>query len=85
VRFSFAKQFVRDNEAIAADMSTADRERLDELIAGVVSNPRRPGRFPAFYDPDQPSGLLRAHPFLVHYAYRPDGDEVTFLNLFRRR
>jgi hypothetical protein len=38
----------------------------------------------SFYDPAQPSWLTRSGPFVVHYAYHVDTDEVVFLNIFRR-
>ena len=51
----------------------------------MVADPERPDRFQTFYDPARPSWLLRADPFMVHYAYDADRDEVIFLILFRRR
>jgi hypothetical protein len=66
-------------------LSEADAEVLDALLAAVIGDPEMRGRFPSFYDPEKPSWLARRDPFVVHYAYDPDTDEVVFLNVFRRR
>ena len=51
----------------------------------VVRNPAVRGRIQSFYDPERPSWLLRFDPFVVHYCYDEEADEVIFLNLFRRQ
>jgi hypothetical protein len=66
-------------------MSPSDEEQLSALLAAVVARPETQRRVQAFYDPTRPSWLVRADPFIVHYAFDPDADEVVFLNLFRRR
>ena len=66
-------------------MSPADTESFDALLAAIVRDPENPQRVPTFYDPIRASWLRRADPFLVHYAFDAERDEVTFLNLFRRR
>lgn len=66
-------------------MSPADEEILDALLAAVISNPQGVQRVQSFYDPRRPSWLARSDPFVVHFAYDVDADEVIFLNLFRRR
>ena len=66
-------------------MSPADTESFDALLAAIVRDPENPQRVPTFYDPIRASWLRRADPFLVHYAFDAARDEVTFLNLFRRR
>ena len=66
-------------------MSPADTEILDALLLAVITNPQGVQRVQTFYDPHRPSWLVRSDPFVVHYAYDTDADEVVFLNLFRRR
>jgi hypothetical protein len=66
-------------------MSPADEERLTALLTTVVAEPEGLRRVQSFYDPTRPSWLVRGDPFIVHYAFDPDADEVVFLNLFRRR
>jgi len=84
-RYAFAPQFLRDFQALGPAISGADAEIVDRLLAAVVSEPERSERFQAFYDPRRPSWLLRADPFLLHYAHDAEAEEVVFLNLFRRR
>jgi hypothetical protein len=84
-RVAFAPQFLRDFQALEASMSDADAAIVDDMLARVAANPQRPDRFQAFYDPTRPSWLLRADPFLLHYAHDTERNEVVFLNLFRRR
>ena len=66
-------------------MSAADMEIFDALLLAVITNPQGLQRVQTFYDPHRPSWLVRSDPFVVHYAFDADGDEVIFLNLFRRR
>jgi hypothetical protein len=66
-------------------MSPADTEILDALLLAVITNPQGVQRVQTFYDPHRPSWLVRSDPFVAHYAYDADADEVIFLNLFRRR
>lgn len=66
-------------------MSPADEEIVDSLLAAVVASPEGVERIQTFYDPHHPSWLVRSDPFVVHFAYDVDTDEVSFLNLFRRR
>jgi hypothetical protein len=65
-------------------MSPADIEIIDALLAAVINNPQGLRRVQTFYDPHRPSWLVRSDPFVVHYAFDVDADEVVFLNLFRR-
>jgi hypothetical protein len=83
--YRLAPQFLRDFAAIEQELNAEGQRTLDALLASVIAQPQRADRFPTFYDPDHPSWLLRSDPFLVHYAYDDDRDEITFLNLFRRR
>ncbi len=66
-------------------MSSADEEILDALLAAVIKDPQGVEKVQTFYDPHRPSWLARSDPFVVHFAYDVDADEVVFLNLFRRR
>ena len=66
-------------------MSPADEKILDALLAAVISDPQGVQRVQSFYDPQHPSWLARSDPFVVHFAFDVDADEVIFLNLFRRR
>lgn len=84
-RTAFAPQFLRDFQALETTMSDADAAIVDDMLASVTAKPQRPDRFQAYYDPVRPSWLLRVDPFLLHYAYDDEQDEVIFLNLFRRR
>ena len=42
-------------------------------------------RVKRFYDPQRPSWLPRSGPFGIHYALDSQADEVTVINVFRRR
>ncbi|MFQ5683194.1 MAG: hypothetical protein ACE5HC_07975 [Candidatus Binatia bacterium] len=66
-------------------MSPADEEILDALLATMISAPQGLQRMQTFYDPHNPSWLVRSDPFVVHFSFDLDTDEVVFLNLFRRR
>jgi hypothetical protein len=65
-------------------MSPADVAVFDALLAAILNDPQGVRRVQSFYDPAQPSWLTRSGPFVGHYAYHVDTDEVVFLNLFRR-
>jgi hypothetical protein len=83
--YAFAPQFLRDFAALDPGLKPDGQRALDALMAAVVARPGRADRFATFYDPDHPSWMIRSDPFLIHYAYDDDRDEVTFLNVFRRR
>lgn len=84
-RYVFSRQFLRDFRTLAPGLSPSDEELIDKLLAAVVEAPETSRRMQTFYDPSRPSWLVRADPFVVHYAFDPEADEVGFLNLFRRR
>ena len=84
-RYVLSPQFLRDFRALEPGMSPADEEGVGTLLAAVVADPETPRRAQTIYDPILPSWLVRSDPFVVHYAYNPDANEVEFLNLFRRR
>jgi hypothetical protein len=66
-------------------INPADREIFDVLLAAIVRDPQTAQRVKSFYDPQRPSWLARASPFVIHYAFDAQADEVTFINLFRHR
>jgi hypothetical protein len=66
-------------------MSPADQTILDALLAAVINDPEGVPRVQSFYDPRRPSWLARSDPFVLHFAFDMDANEVIFLNLFRRR
>ena len=84
-RYFLGPHFLRDFRSLEAQMSPADTETFDALLAAIVQDPESPQRVPSFYDPTRPGWLRRWDPFLVHYVFDTDRDEVTFLNPFRRR
>ncbi|MGH7898149.1 MAG: hypothetical protein ACREQQ_09360 [Candidatus Binatia bacterium] len=84
-RIRFDRTYLRDFAALESGLTEKDRQTLDRIMAAVVANPSLPGRVPSFYDPDRPSWLARADPFVLHYMHDVDADEVVFLNLFQRR
>lgn len=84
-RYALSRQFLRDFRSLEPQMSPADAALLDRLLAEVLAHPEDTRRIQTFYDPDRPSWLRRADPFMVHYAVDVDRDEILFLNLFRRR
>jgi hypothetical protein len=84
-RYRLAPQFLRDFAALEAELKPDDERTVDALLADVIARPQRADRFATFYDPDHPSWMVRSDPFLLHYSYDDDRDEVTLLNLFRRR
>lgn len=83
--YTFAPQFIRDFQALESGMSPADKAIIDALLVAVIRSPNTVQRVQSFYDPRRPSWLVRSDPFVVHYAFDVDSDEVTLLNLFRRR
>lgn len=83
-RYTLTPQFLRDFQALEPDMSPADVTVCDTLLAAVINDPQGVRRVQSFYDPVRPSWLSRSGPFVVHYAYNIDTNEVVFLNIFRR-
>lgn len=84
-RYTLTPQFSRDFQALESGISPADEEVLDAFLAAVINEPQVVQRVQSFYDPQSPSWLARSDPFIVHFAFDVDADEVIFLNLFRRR
>lgn len=83
--YTLTPQCIRDFQALEPDMSPADMEIFDALLAAIVRTPQTVQRVQSFYDPQRPSWLARSGPFVIYYAFDAQADEVTFINLFRRR
>jgi hypothetical protein len=83
--YRLAPSFLNDVAAIESDLSAAESEVLDRMVAAIVADPLGIRRVQSFYDPNRTSWLTRSDPFIVHYAYDQGADEVILLNLFRRR
>jgi hypothetical protein len=83
--YTLTPQFIRDFQALEPDMSPADVEIFDTLLATIVRSPQPVPRVQSFYDPQKPSWLSRSGPFVIHYAFDAQADEVTFINVFRHR
>ena len=81
---AFTQAFLRRAIEIEKTASTAELELLDRTLADILDDPSLPGRFPAFYDPQHPTFLLRTGPFLIEFAVSDETDTVTFVSLFYR-
>ena len=84
-RFRFDRAYLRDFADLDPGLTQKEREAIDLAMSAIVRNPAVRGRIQSFYDPERPSWLLRFDPFVVHYCYDEEADEVIFLNLFRRK
>jgi hypothetical protein len=80
----FTRAFLRRSVEIEKNASATELELLDRTLADILNDPSLPGRFPAFYDPQYPTFLFRAGPFLVEFAVNDESDTVTFVSLFYR-
>jgi hypothetical protein len=81
---AFTQAFLRRLIEIEKAASTTELQLLDRTLAGILNDPSLLGRFPAFYDPQHPTFLVRAGPFLIEFAVDEDNDTVTFVSLFYR-
>ena len=81
---AFTQAFLRRSIEIEKTASTIELELLDRTLAHILDDPSLSGRFPAFYDPQHPTFLVRAGPFLIEFAVDDDTDTVTFVSLFYR-
>jgi len=81
---AFTQAFLRRSIEIEKTASASDLELLDRTLAYILDDPSLPGRFLAFYDPQHPTFLVRAGPFLIEFAVNNDTDTVTFVSLFYR-
>jgi len=80
----FTQAFLRRTIEIEKTASTTELELLDRTLAYILDDPFLPGRFAAFYDPQHPTFLFRAGPFLIEFAVNDETDTVTFVSLFYR-
>jgi hypothetical protein len=81
---AFTQAFLRRAIEIEKTASTTELELLDRTLAEILDDPPLPARFPAFYDPQHPTFLFRAGPFLIEFAVTDETDRVTFVSLFYR-
>jgi len=82
---AFTQAFLRRAIEVEKVASTTELQLLDRTLARVVDNPYLPERFAAFYDPQHPTFLVRADPFLIEFAVDEEADRITFVSLFYRR
>ena len=82
--YTLTPQFLRDFQILEPTLSPEDIVVFEALLATIIADPQGVRRVQSFYDPSQPSWLTRSGPFVAHYAYHVDTDEVVFLNIFRR-
>jgi hypothetical protein len=80
----FTQAFLRRAIEIEKTASATELELLDRILADILNDPSLPGRFPAFYDPQHPTFLIRAGPFLIEFAVNGETNTVTFVSLFYR-
>ena len=81
---TFTQAFLRRSIEVEKVASNTELELLDRTLARIVEDPYLPERFPAFYDPQHPTFLVRSGPFLKEFAVDKDADRVTFVSLFYR-
>ena len=81
---AFTQAFLRRSVEIEKTASAAELELLDRTLADILNDPYLPRRFAAFYDPQHPTFLVRAGPFLIEFAVNDETDTVTFVSLFYR-
>ncbi len=82
--FRFTNSCLAEIVQIEAVCSPHEAVQLEEALARVAADPTLPGRFSSFYDPQLPSFLYHADPFLIHFRINEAGT-VEFLNVFWRR
>jgi hypothetical protein len=80
----FTQAFLQRAIEIEKTASAIDLQLLDRTLAYILEDPFLPGRFSAFYDPQHPTFLFRAGPFLIEFAVSDETDTVTFVSLFYR-
>jgi hypothetical protein len=81
---AFTEAFLRRSIEVEKAASLIELEVLDRTLARIVDDPYLPERFPTFYDPQYPTFLVRAGPFLIEFAVNDETDVVTFVSLFYR-
>ena len=81
---AFTRAFLRRTIVVEKIASTTELELLDRTLARIVRDPYLPERFPAFYDPQHPTFLVRTDAFLIEFAVDEEADRITFVSLFYR-
>ena len=81
---AFTQAFLRRSIEVEKLASTAELDLLDRTLARIASDPYLPARFPAFYDPQYPTFLVRVDPFLIEFAVDEQAGRITFVSLFYR-
>jgi hypothetical protein len=81
---AFTQAFLCRSIEVEKIASTSELELFDRTLARIVENPYLRERFPTFYDPQHPTFLLRAGPYLFEFAVGERTDGVTFVSLFHR-
>jgi hypothetical protein len=81
---AFTQASLRRAIEIEKTVSTTELELLDRTLAYILDDSSLPGRFSAFYDPQHPTFLVQAGPFLIEFAVNDETDTVTFVSLFYR-
>lgn len=82
---AFTPSFLRRVVELESAASRAELELLNQTLARIVKDPFLPERFPTFYDPQHPTFLARADPFLIEFAVDEATGGVTFVSLFYRQ
>ncbi|MGE0823429.1 MAG: hypothetical protein AB7G75_27270 [Candidatus Binatia bacterium] len=82
--FRFVPTCLTEISQIEAACLPREARLLDAALARTATNPNVASQFPSFYDPQKPSFLYRADPFMIHFRIGDDG-VVEFLNVFWRR
>jgi len=81
---AFTHAFLRRVIEVERIASTTELTVLDRTLARIAQDPYLPERFPAFYDPQRPTFLVRSDPFLIEFALDEETHAVTFVSLFYR-
>jgi hypothetical protein len=81
---AFTPSFLGRSIEIGNTALPTELELLDRPLADILNDPSLPGRFPAFYDPQYPTFLVQAGPFLIEFAVSDDSGTVIFVSLFYR-
>lgn len=80
----FTRHCLTELAEIDAGCPPSERDTLENALALLAVEPGRRGSYPSHYDPEHPSYLFRAAPFVIHYHVADDG-VVVFLNVFWQR
>jgi hypothetical protein len=81
----FTRHCLTELAEIDAGCAPSERATLESALGLLAAAPGRRGSYPSYYDPEHPSSLFRAAPFVVHYHVAADDVVVVFQNVFWRR